>query len=96
MNKEPRLKFTKEERSAPELKKAIHKVDKATKKADKAQAKLQKKGIKRSYIDPKTGKVKIKLTNTVKNAPVQTIISSIHGEIEKSEDENVGVKSTQK
>ena len=96
MNKEPRLKFTKEERSAPELKKAIHKVDKATKKADKAQAKLQKKGIKRSYIDPKTGKVKTKLTNTVKNVPVQTIISSIHGEIEKSEDENVGVQSTHK
>ena len=96
MNKEPRLKFTKEERSAPELKKAIHKVDKATKKADKAQAKLQKKGIKRSYIDPKTGKVKTKLTNTVKNAPVQTIISSIHGEIEKSEDENLGVQSTHK
>ena len=96
MNKEPRLKFTKEERSAPELKKAIHKVDKADKKADKAQAKLQKKGIKRSYIDPKTGKVKTKLTNTVKNAPVQTIISSIHGEIEKSEDENVGVQSTHK
>ena len=78
------------------LKKAIHKVNKATKKADKAQAKLQKKGIKRSYIDPKTGKVKTKLTNTVKNAPVQTIISSIHGEIEKSDDENVGVQSTHK
>lgn len=43
MNKEPRLKFTKEERSAPELKKAIHKVDKAAKKADKARLNYRKK-----------------------------------------------------
>ena len=43
MNKEPRLRFTDEERSDPALEKPIRKADKAAAKADKAQAKIPKK-----------------------------------------------------
>ena len=43
MNKEPRLRFTEEERADPALEKPIRKADKAAAKADKAQAKIPKK-----------------------------------------------------
>lgn len=42
MNKEPRLRFTDEERADPALEKPIRKADKAAAKADKAQAKIPK------------------------------------------------------
>ena len=40
MNKEPRLRFTDEERADPTLEKPIRKADKAAAKADQAQAKI--------------------------------------------------------
>ena len=43
MNKEPRLRFTEEERADPALEKPIRKADKAAAKTDKAQAKIPKK-----------------------------------------------------
>ena len=43
MNKEPRLRFTEEERADPALEKPIRKAEKAAAKADKAQAKIPKK-----------------------------------------------------
>ena len=58
MNKEPRLRFTEEERADPALEKPIRKAEKAAVKADKAQAKIPKKQVKRAEVDPKTGKVK--------------------------------------
>ena len=61
MNKEPRLRFTDEERSDPALEKPIRKVDKATAKADKAQAKIPKKQVRQKTVDPETGKVTTKL-----------------------------------
>ena len=42
MNKEPRLRFTEEERADPALEKPIRKAEKAAAKADKAQAKIRK------------------------------------------------------
>ena len=46
MRKEPRLRFTDEERADPALEKPIRKVDRAAVKADKAQAKIPKKQVR--------------------------------------------------
>lgn len=43
----PRLQFTDEERTAPELEKVIRKADKAADKVDKAEAKIPKKTVKK-------------------------------------------------
>ena len=61
MNKEPRLRFTEEERADPALEKPIRKAEKAAAKADKAQAKIPKKKVKQTAVDPDTGKVTTKL-----------------------------------
>ena len=55
LNKEPRLRFTDEERADPALEKPIRKVDKAAAKADKAQAKIPKKQVRQKTVDPETG-----------------------------------------
>ena len=52
MIKEPRLRFTEEERADPALEKPIRKAEKAAAKADKAQAKIPKKQVKRTEVDP--------------------------------------------
>ena len=57
MNKEPRLRFTAEERADPALEKPIRKADKAAAKADKAQAKIPKKKVRQKAVDPETGAV---------------------------------------
>ena len=56
MNKEPRLRFTDEERADPALEKPIRKADKAAARADKAQANVPKKKVRQTVIDPDTGK----------------------------------------
>ena len=56
MNKEPRLRFTDEERADPALEKPIRKTEKATARADKAQANIPKKKVRQTVIDPDTGK----------------------------------------
>ena len=43
----PRLQFSEEEQSAPELKKAIQKAEKKADKLDKAEAKIPKKTVKK-------------------------------------------------
>ena len=90
MIKEPRLRFTEEERADPALEKPIRKAEKAAAKADKAQAKIPKKQVKRAEVDPKTGKVTTKLvledkprppsklSHTVRDAPGNAVrVSSI-------------------
>ena len=69
MIKEPRLRFTEEERADPALEKPIRKAEKAAAKADKAQAKIPKKQVKRAEVDPKTGKVTTKLVLEDKPRP---------------------------
>ena len=108
MNKEPRLRFTEEERADPALEKPIHKAEKAAAKADKAQAKIPKKQVKRAEVDPKTGKVTTKLvledkprppsklSHTVRDAPGNAVAGKLHQEIRKTEDDNVGVESAHK
>ena len=63
MTKEPRLRFTDEERADPALEKPIRKADKAAAKADKAQAKIPKKTVKtrETVVDPATGKKTVRL-----------------------------------
>ena len=106
--KEPRLRFTEEERADPALEKPIRKAEKAAAKADKAQAKIPKKQVKRAEVDPKTGKVTTKLvledkprppsklSHTVRDAPGNAVAGKIHQEIRKTEDDNVGVESAHK
>ena len=108
MNKEPRLRFTEEERADPALEKPIRKAEKAAVKADKAQAKIPKKKVKRAAVDPKTGKVTTKLvledkprppsklSHTVRDAPGNAVAGKLHQEIRKTEDDNVGVESAHK
>lgn len=108
MIKEPRLRFTEEERADPALEKPIRKADKAAVKADKAQAKIPKKQVKRAEVDPKTGKVTTKLvledkprppsklSHTVRDAPGNAVAGKLHQEIRKTEDGNVGVESAHK
>jgi len=106
--KEPRLRFTEEERADSALEKPIRKAEKAAVKADKAQAKIPKKQVKRAEVDPKTGKVTTKLvledkprppsklSHTVRDAPGNAVAGKLHQEIRKTEDGNVGVESAHK
>ena len=108
MIKDPRLRFTEEERADPALEKPIRKAEKAAVKADKAQAKIPKKQVKRAEVDPKTGKVTTKLvledkprppsklSHTVRDAPGNAVAGKLHQEIRKTEDGNVGVESAHK
>lgn len=108
MNKEPRLRFTDEERADPALEKPIRKADKAAAKADKAQAKIPKKQVRQKTVDPETGKVTTKLvledkprppsklSHTVRDAPGNAVAGKLHQEIRKTEDDNVGVESAHK
>ena len=102
MNKEPRLRFTEEERADPALEKPIRKADKAAAKADKAQAKIPKKKVKQTAVDPDTGKVTTKLvledkkkppsklSHAVRDAPGDAALGKIHKEIRETEQDNVG------
>ena len=108
MIKEPRLRFTEEERVDPALEKPVRKAEKAAAKADKAQAKIPKKQVKRTEVDPKTGKVTTKLvledkprppsklSHSLRDAPGNAVAGKIHQEIQESEDDNVGVESAHK
>ena len=108
MNKEPRLRFTDEERSDPALEKPIRKAEKAAARADKAQANIPKKKVRQTVIDPDTGKKTSKLTfedkkkppskvsQGVREAPVHLVVGKLHKEIRETEQDNVGVESAHK
>ena len=108
MIKEPRLRFTEEERSDPALEKPIRKAEKAAAKADKAQAKIPKKQVKRTVVDPKTGKTTTKLvledkprppsklSHSLRDAPGNAVAGKLHQEVRENEDDNVGVESAHK
>ena len=75
------------------LEKPICKAEKAAARADKAQANIPKKKVRQTVIDPDTGKKTSKLTfedkkkppskvsQGVKEAPVQLIAGKLHKEI---------------
>lgn len=107
-----RLRFTKEERAEPVLKKAIKETQQTADKEGKAQAKIQKKSIKKKerITDSKAGKQVVrlqfeevdkkkppgKLSHAVKKAPVRAVGSGVHRQIRDREEDNVGVESAHK
>ena len=108
MTKEPRLRFTDEERADPAMEKPIRKADKAAAKADKAQAKIPKKQVRQKTVDPETGKVTTKLvledkkkppsklSHAVRDTPANAALGKVHKEIRETEQDNVGVESAHK
>ena len=107
----PRLQFSEEEQSAPELKKAIQKAEKKADKLDKAEAKIPKKTVKKQErVVDADGKVTTrlyfeevdkkkppsKMAHEVKAMPVNTVLATAHREVRESEDDNVGVESAHK
>lgn len=109
--REPRLKFTDEERASPEMGKAVRKAEKAAAKADKAQSKIPTKKVVKPELtaDPKNGKIKVKLnfedaqkkppsklTFAAQDAPGVVVRGHIHKEVSETEDDNVGVESAHK
>ena len=107
MTKEPRLRFTDEERADPALEKPIRKADKAAAKADKAQAKIRKEGPAKT-VNPETGKVTTKLVlEDKKKAPPNCPIrygmpppmlrwGNSTRKSREAEQDNVGVESAHK
>ena len=100
-----RLQFTEEERINPELKKAIQKVDNASTKLDQAvkKAKAEPLGAQEKSIAFDTLKKPVKLQfeelqvkkspSTIKSAAAAVPAAEVHRQINRSEDENVGVES---
>ncbi len=103
----PRLQFTDEERSSPELKKSIQKADKKVDRLEKAEAKIPKKTVKRKErVVGEDGKVTVrlhfeevekkppsKLSHAVTATPVNTVLGTAHRKIRETEEDNVGVES---
>lgn len=107
----PRLQFSDEERASPELKKVIEKADKKADKLDKAEAKIPKKTVKRKErVVGEDGKVSVKLhfeevdkkkptsklTHSLTEAPLNTVLATTHREARDSEEDNVGVEGAHK
>ena len=103
--REPRLKFTQEEKASPQLKKSIQKVKKAEAKADVARAKIPKKAVKEKVTDPTTGKVTTRirfvdkkppsrLLHAAATVPLNTLSGMAHREISQYEDENIGLQAS--
>ena len=107
----PRLLFSDEERASPELKKVIEKADKKADKLDKAEAKIPKKTVKRKErVVGEDGKVSVKLhfeevdkkkptsklTHSLTEAPLNTVLATAHREVRDSEEDNVGVEGAHK
>lgn len=107
----PRLQFSDEERASPELKKVIEKADKKADKLDKAEAKIPKKTVKRKErVVGEDGKVSVKLhfeevdkkkptsklTHSLTDALLNTVLATAHREVRDSEEDNVGVEGAHK
>ena len=107
-NKEPRLRFSDEERSEQALKKPIRKAEKAAAKADKAQEKIPKRKVPKIVMEEDTGKITArlvledkkkppsKLTHSLMDAPANGVTGQVHKQIRETEDDNVGVESAHK
>lgn len=107
----PRLQFTDEERTAPELKKSVRKADKKADRLEKVEAKIPQKTVKRKerVVDTE-GKVTTriffeevdkrkppsKLSHAATTAPINSAFAAAHREIRQSEEDNVGIESAHK
>ncbi len=107
----PRLQFTDEERTAPELKKAVRKADKKADRLEKAETKIPKKTVKRKqrvvdaegmvttrlyFEEIEKKKPTSKLSHAATTAPINSAFAAAHREIRQSEEDNVGVESAHK
>lgn len=109
MKNQSRLQFTEEERADLTLEKPIAKSEKAADKLEKAQAKIPKKTVKTKErtFDADTGKAKVrlhfeevdkpkppsKLVHGIKKAPQKTVIATVHKQVGKYEQDNVGLEA---
>lgn len=109
MIKQSRLQFTEEERADPTLEKSIAKSEKAADKVEQTQIKIPQKTVKTKEhtFDAETGKAKVrlhfeevdkpkppsKLEHTIKKAPQRAALSTIHKNINKYEQDNVGLEA---
>ena len=105
----PKLIFTEEERTLPELEKVVRKADKAVDKLEKAEAKIPKKTIKvkERVVDADSGKVTTrlffeevdkkrppsKLSHAAQKAPLDTVRGAIHRTIREDNDGNSGIEA---
>ena len=108
----PRLQFSDEETTAPELKPAIRKADQKMDQFEQAEAKIPKKTVKRKEraVNPKTGRVTArlyfeetdkprppsKLSHAIRDAPALAAASQAHRQIREGEQDNVGVEAAHK
>jgi len=107
----PRLQFTDEERTAPELEKVVKKADKKMDRLEKTEAKIPKKTVKRKqrvvdaegrvttrlhFEEVEKKKPQTKLSHTVTHTPVNTAMGTAHRKIRENEQDNVGVESAHK
>ena len=106
-DKQPRLRFTQEEREDPALEKPIRRADRAAARADLAQAAIPKKKVKELTVDPETGAVTVrlrfedkkppsKLHHTLQDAPADTVLGAVHRAISEAQEDNVGVEAAHK
>lgn len=86
----PKLQFTDEELAVPEVSKAAKKAAKRIEKLERLEAKIP---MKNGAEKPRPAS---KLQHAVRDAPGKTVRSAVHREIQKSEDDNVGVESAHK
>ena len=105
----PRLIFTEEERSLPELEKVVRKADKTVDKLEKAETKIPKKTVKvkERVVDADSGKVTTrlffeevdkkrppsKLSHAAQKAPLDTVRGAIHRTIREDNDGNSGIEA---
>ena len=112
MRKESRLVFTEEERADPALERPIKKAEKAADKLEKAQKNVPKKKtlVTHRTVNAETGKNTVrlyfeevdkpkppsKLAYNIKSIPRKELLSQVHKEIRKSEQDNVGLEASHK
>ena len=101
---ESRLQFTDAERSDPEISKKVRRAEKAATKADKAQAKIPTRKRPELVADNSNGKIKVRLNFEetrkkppselqITKAPTKLVRGQIHRQLQKSEEDNVGVEA---
>ena len=106
-----RLQFTEEERTSPDLQKAIRRSDRAADKLDAAKESIPTKKVLKTerVFDEAAGKGKTRLRfedvekkpnghlrHNPLSRPVQELKATAHGEVHKVEHENVGVEAGHK
>lgn len=107
-----RLSFSEEERGDPRLKKPLKRAEKSADKLEKAHEKIPKKKalVSRGTLNATTGKREVrlhfeeidkpkppsKLAHGIKSIPQKELLSQVHKELRKNEQDNVGLEAAHK